>query len=225
MRMELTSSFQQTFPDGVFGALVAHACPNRLRAPAIEPERRRVETQLRERFPGNAIDADPIASAYAGYFRRFGARYLVVHQAKTVIGGRPIASASALVEAMFTAELGSLVLTSGHDLKALNEALLVDVAQPGDTYTKLSGKEQALRAGDMVVRDAEGIIASVVHGPDHRTRIRDDTAAVLFGAWCPRGIPPETVDAHLLTLAGLLRREWPEATVGAPRILAATTGG
>lgn len=225
MRIELSPAFQDTFPDGVFGALVAHACSNRLRAPAIEPERRTVETQLRERFPENAIDADPIASAYAGYFRRFGTRYPVVHQAKTVIDGRPIASASALVEAMFTAELGSLVLTSGHDLNTLREALLVDVARAGETYTKLSGKEQTLRAGDMVVRDAEGIIASVVHGPDHRTRIRVDTAAALFGAWCPQGIPPATVEAHLRALAGLLRREWPEATVEAPRILTATTGG
>ena len=73
----------------------------------------------------------------------------------------------------------------------------------------------------MVVRDATGIIASVVHGPDHRTRIGEDTTAALFGAWCPRGIPPSTVEAHLLMLAGLLRREWPGAVVEAPRVLRA----
>jgi DNA/RNA-binding domain of Phe-tRNA-synthetase-like protein len=221
MRIEITQAFREAFPDGVFGALVARECSNRPRARAIDSDRRDVEAQLRERFRAQAIDADPVAAAYAAYFRRFGGRYPVAHQAKAVIGGRDIASASALVEAMFTAELASLVLTSGHDLKALDGALRVDVARGGELYTKLSGKEQALRAGDMFVRDTTGIIASVVHGPDHRTRIGDDTTAALFGAWCPRGIPPSTVQAHLLMLAGLLRREWPGAIVEAPLILRA----
>ena len=225
MQIELTPAFQSAYHDGVWGALIARGCPNRPSATAIGADRRKVESQLRERFAENAIDVDPIAVAYAGYFRRFGGRYPVVHQAKTVIGGHAIASASALVEAMFVAELGSLVLTSGHDLSVLHDALRVDVARAGDTYTKLSGKAQTLREGDMVVRDASGIIASVFYGPDQRTRIRDDTTAVLFGAWSPKGIPPVTVEAHLLMLAGLLRREWPDATVEAPRILRAAAAG
>jgi DNA/RNA-binding domain of Phe-tRNA-synthetase-like protein len=219
MRIELTPQFRGAFPDGVFGALLAHDCVNRPRATAIGPDQRRIETRLRDRYPGSAIDADPVAAAYAGYFRRFGGRYPVLHQARTILAGRPIESASALVEVMFTAELDSLVLTSGHDLRALSGSLCVDVTQAGDIYTKLSGKEQALRPGDMVVRDADGIIASVCHGPDLRTRLREDSAAALFGAWCPRGIPAETVEAHLATLAGLLRWEWPGATVDAPLIL------
>jgi DNA/RNA-binding domain of Phe-tRNA-synthetase-like protein len=219
MRIEFTPAFHAAFPDGVFGALIAHGCANRPRATAIGPDQRGVETGLRNRFPGNAIDADPVAAVYASYFRRFGGRYPVVHQAKTILAGRPIESASALVEVMFTAELDSLVLTSGHDLRALNGSLHVDVARAGETYTKLSGKEQALRPGDMVVRDAGGVIASVVYGPDLRTRISEDSTAALFGAWCPQGIPAEAVEAHLATLAGLLRREWPGATVDVPQIL------
>jgi DNA/RNA-binding domain of Phe-tRNA-synthetase-like protein len=225
MRIELTPAFHKAFPEGVFGALIARGCANRPRTTAIDADRRMVETRLRERFPENAIDGASLASAYAGYFRRFGSRYPVVHQAKTIIAGHPIASDSALVEVMFTAELDSLVLTSGHDLPSLQDPLSVDVAGAGDTYTKLSGKEQRLRAGDMVVRDATGIIASVLYGPDHRTRIRDGTTAALFGAWCPQGIAPSTVEAHLLTLAALLRREWPEATVDAPSIVHAAPAG
>ena len=225
MRIELTQAFQTACPEGVWGALIVRGCPNRPRAAAIDADRRTVESQLRERFSGNAIDAVPIAAAYAGYFRRFGGRYPVVHQARTVIGGRPIASASALVEAMFIAELDSLVLTSGHDLGALREPLRVDVARAGETYTKLSGKDQALREGDMVARDASGVIASVFYGPDQRTRIRDDTGAALFGAWCPQGVPPAAVEAHLATLGALLRREWPDAVVEPPRILGIAAGG
>jgi len=88
---------------------------------------------------------------------------------------------------MFTAELDSLVLTSGHDLRALRIPLVVDVAVAGDAYTTLSGKDRMLRAGDMIVRDAEGIIASVAYGPDDRTRLRPDTDAAPFRRLVPRG--------------------------------------
>jgi DNA/RNA-binding domain of Phe-tRNA-synthetase-like protein len=135
-----------------------------------------------------------------------------------VLAGRPIESPVALVEAMFTAELDSLVLTSGHDLDTLQGPLRVDASRDGDAYTKLSGKPQTLRPGDMVVRDAAGIIACVVHGPDHRTRLRPETTATLFGAWCPVDLTAAVVRAHLATLARLIRLEWPDASVDPVRV-------
>lgn len=219
MRIELTPAFQTAFSDGVFGVLAVRNCPNRPRAAALVPDQREVEARLRDRFPDQAMNADPIAVAYATYFRRFGERYPVVHQAKTVLAGRPIESPSALVAAMFTAELDSLVLTSGHDVTALQCALRVDIAQAGEAYTKLSGKAQSLRAGDMIVRDGEGIIASVLYGPDQRTRLREDSDDALFCAWCPLGVPVAAVEEHLGMLAALVRREWPEGVVEDPEIL------
>ena len=219
MRIELSPAFQAAFPDGIFGALVARNCPNRLEAERVHVDEGAAEARLRERFPGEAIVADPIARAYAGYYHRHGGRYPVVHQARSILAGQRIGSASVLVEVLFTAELSSLVLTSGHDLHALAGPLLVDAARNGETFTRLSGKEQALKPGDMVVRDAEGVIACVVHGPDFRTRLRAGSDAVLFGAWCPTGVPGAVVDVHLSTLAQLLLKEWPGATVEAPRIL------
>jgi DNA/RNA-binding domain of Phe-tRNA-synthetase-like protein len=217
--IRLTDVFRSAFPIGIFGALTAQGCANRPRPVALAEEQRAVESRLRARVGAGSVDSDLIAGAYALYFRRYGGRYPVVHQAKTVLAGRSIESPSALVEAMFTAELDSLVLTSGHDLRSLVWPLSVDVAREGEVYTRISGKEQALRPGDMVVRDGGGIIASVFHGPDFRTRVQPDTDAALFGAWCPTGIPATAVDAHLGRLAWLLNLEWPEATIGAPLVL------
>ncbi len=220
MEIDVTPAFHATFPEGMFGALIVRGCPNRSRASLLQAEQRAVEESLRARFPGDTIEAHPVARAYAGYFKRFGARYPVVHQAKTILAGRSIESPSALVAAMFTAEVDSLVLTSGHDLYVLAGSLRVDVTRGGDLYTKISGKEQALRPGDMIVRDAEGIIASVLYGPDFRTRLRPESTAALFGAWAPVGLSVAAVEAHLETLGRLLRREWPAAVVESPRILA-----
>lgn len=224
MLIDLTPEFRAALPEGIFGALIVRRCANRSRPVSLQTEQRAVEQALRARFPCDSIDAHPISRAYAGYFKRFGARYPVVHQAKTILSGRPIQSPSALVEVMFTAEVDSLVLTSGHDLDVLNGSLRVDVAREGDLYTKISGKEQALKPGDMVVRDDEGIIASVLYGPDFRTRLRQESRTALYGAWAPIGLTVAAVEAHLETLSRLLRREWPEAAVEPPRILAAAIG-
>lgn len=217
--VELTDAFRAAFPEGLFGLLVVARCPNRARATALDGALREIEGALRTRYPGDAIDADPIARAYAAHFRRYGARYPVVHQAKTILSGRPIESPSALVTAMFAAEVQSLVLTSGHDPGALRGPLRVDVSVDGDGYTRLSGRDQRVRAGDMVVRDDDGIIASVIHGPDRRTRLRGDSTAAMFGAWCPGGVAAEAVRNHLSSLAGLVRLEWPEAEVEPPRLV------
>jgi DNA/RNA-binding domain of Phe-tRNA-synthetase-like protein len=110
------------------------------------------------------------------------------------------------------------------DLDALAGTLRVDVAEDGDAYTKLSGKAQTLKPGDMIVRDAEGVIASVLYGPDFRTRLRAESSAALFAAWCPTGLDAAMVEAHLETLTRLLRREWPEVVIEAPRIVSAEAG-
>jgi DNA/RNA-binding domain of Phe-tRNA-synthetase-like protein len=219
MEVALSPQFQEAFPDGIFGALIVGACPNRPRASALSASKRAVESGLRTRWAREPIEADPVARAYAAYFKRYGQRYPVTHQARTVLGGRPIEGPSALVDAMFAAEIDTLILTSGHDLDVLSGALLVDVGRAGERYTKINGKDQAIAPGDMVVRDAAGVIASVIHGPDFRTRLRETSQAALFGAWCPAGIGMDVAVRHLAALAALLRLEWPEAAIGSPQIL------
>jgi DNA/RNA-binding domain of Phe-tRNA-synthetase-like protein len=199
--------------------LVARRCANRPQAAGLGAALRAIEAAVRARGADGGLDADPVGRAYVPHFKRFGGRYPVVHQAKTVASGRSIESPSALVTAMFAAEVESLVLTSGHDPETLRGPLRVDVSADGDVYTKLSGKAQPLRAGDMVVRDDDGIIASVIYGPDHRTRLRGESASAMFGAWCPAGVAPAAVAAHLTELARLVRLEWPDAEIEPPRVL------
>jgi DNA/RNA-binding domain of Phe-tRNA-synthetase-like protein len=221
MDITLAPEFTTAFPDGVFGALVARGCVNRSRPLTLDVSRRAVEERLRARFASLPVEHDGVARHYVEYFRRWGQRYPVAHQAKTVLAGQPIQSPSALVEAMFIAEIDTLVLTSGHDLERLEGMLRVGVAGGDERYTKINGKEQALKAGDMTVWDARGAIACVLYGPDQRTRMGEATRAALFGAWCPVGLTRDIVAAHLDGLAALVRLEWPDALIDAPRILTA----
>jgi DNA/RNA-binding domain of Phe-tRNA-synthetase-like protein len=71
------------------------------------------------------------------------------------------------------------------------------VATGAERYTMLNGREQTLKAGDMLMADGEGIISSVLYGPDQRTRITPGTRDVLFAVYAPAGIGEAAVRQHL----------------------------
>ena len=65
--------------------------------------------------------------AYAAYYERFNKTYHVQLQLESVaLKGKSIPRVSALVEAMFMAELENLLLTAGHDLDVVQ-------GRPGST--------------------------------------------------------------------------------------------
>ncbi len=91
--------------------------------------------------------------------------------------------------------------------------LTLDVARGDERYTLLRGEEQTLKPGDMFVSDAQGVISSILYGPDQRTQITPATQRVIFTAYAPPGLAPETVAAHLRTLLDNVRLIAPEAEV------------
>jgi DNA/RNA-binding domain of Phe-tRNA-synthetase-like protein len=106
---------------------------------------------------------------------------------------------------MFVAELKNQLLTAGHDLAAVRPPVTVGVALGNERYTTLNGWDQILKAGDMFMADCEGVISSVLYGPDRRTRITPETSAVLFAVYAPAGIGETAVRQHLEDIrAGVL---------------------
>ena len=114
---------------------------------------------------------------------------------------------------MFTAELDSLLLTAGHDLHALQPPIVLDRSQADERFVGLGGREQVVRAGDMLMRDQAGIISAVLYGPDQHTRLADGTRRALFTTYAPAGIAPEHVLRHLDHLSALVRLAAPGAEV------------
>ncbi len=49
----------------------------------------------------------------------------------------------------------------------------------------------------MMIRDGEGIISSIIYGPDQRTQITAQTRNVIFTTYAPSGISEEAVANHL----------------------------
>ena len=221
----LTEKLRKAYPGAMVGILGIHGLVNPDLDTALQDRAAQVQAQIRARFAGTdrtQLVAIPSLQAYASYYKRFGKTYHVQLQLESVLfKGKSIAGPSAIVQAMFMAELKNQLLTAGHDLERVQADIVVDVSLGTESYTLLSGGEQTLKAGDMFIRDEESILSSIIHGPDQRTRITSETRAILFTVYAPPGIPKAEVKAHLADLEANVRVFSPQAVVETREVFAA----
>jgi DNA/RNA-binding domain of Phe-tRNA-synthetase-like protein len=172
-----------------------------------------LEAELRARFSDRQeLRALETLQTYKAYYKRFKKTYHVQMQLESVaLKGKPIPSVAALVEAMFIAELRNQLLTAGHDLDVVQPRVKVDVAQGDEQYVRINGQEQVLKKGDMFIADTEGILSSIIYGPDRRTQIRPETQRALFTVYGVPGITEQAMLQHLQDIEANVRLVAPEA--------------
>ena len=197
--LQVSEMWRQSFPGASVGLLVLDQVSNPTFSEALEAQKRAVEQDLREKFVDRqSLVNNPVMCAYAGYYKKFAKTYHVQQQLESVVfKGRRIPTVAGLVEAMFMAELNSGLLTAGHDWQALQQPLTLDVTGPDEQYVLMNGKLQAVKAGDMRINDAAGIISSIIYGPDQRTCILSSTQKVAYVVYAPAGIGQDSVFQHL----------------------------
>src|SRR5579859_2556106 len=214
-RVEVAPGWLRHFPGAHVGMLALEGVTNPSSNEALERRVHDIEAALRARYAGYQrprLAALPVMQAYQRHYRNFGQTYHVLRQLETVtLKSKPLSSPSALVLAMFAAELDSLLLTAAHDVDALEPPIVIDASIEGERFVGIGDREQSLHAGDMLMRDAAGIISAVIYGPDERTRLQPGTRRVLFTTYAPADIDPRMVRAHLGEIAELVRLVSPDA--------------
>ena len=75
----------------------------------------------------------------------------------------------------------------------------------------MGGRERILPPGDMFLSDREGILSSILYGPDDRTAVTAETTRVLYTVYGVPSLPAEDVRAHLEEIGELVRILSPEA--------------
>ena len=214
---EVTSAWKSAFPEAHAGVLVMRDVINPAHHAELEKHKTELEEGLRSQFSGRdraAMSNLPLLQAYNTYYRRFKKTYHVQLQLESIAWkGRSIPSVSALVEAMFMAEMKNMLLTAGHDLDILHLPLTLDISKGTESYTLLRGDEQVLKAGDMMIGDGMGIVSSIVYGPDQRTQITDGTRNVAFTVYAPPGINEQAVAQHLQDIQEYVMIIAPQAQV------------
>lgn len=222
---EVTTAWKSAFPDAHAGVLVMREVTNPPRHPALEQQKTELEEHLRAHFSGQdrtALLSDPILQAYSNYYKQFKKTYHVQLQLESIgWKGKSIPSVSALVECMFMAEVKNRLLTAGHDLDVLRLPLTLNVSNGSERYTLMRGEEQVLKPGDMFIRDQEGVISSIIYGPDKRTQITPNTHNVIFTVYAPAGIEKSSIEQHLEAIRDYVKLIAPQSTVELLRVYAA----
>jgi len=207
--IELSINWKEALPESGIGLLAVKNAPNQKDHPDLKSARKELENQLRSKYGSmdrKSLRETPVFAAYDAFYRPFKKSYHVQLQLESVVfKDKSIFSPSALVACMFMAELETGLLTAAHDLSVLELPLAADIAVGNETYQRLDGSQQTLKEGDMYIRDQEGILSSVIYGPDQRTQIHLGTDQAVFTTYGPTGISNIVIQEQLEILGSYIR--------------------
>ena len=223
--VSVTDEWQTAHPGAVIGVLELSGVENSDPPLSLDDRKREIEARLRERYRGwsrRDFLSLPVMSAYERYYKRFDKTYHVQLQVESIVlKGKELPRVSPLVDSNFMAEVDTLVLTAGHDVAKLQGPVVIDVSREEDQITQMNGVSRAIRARDMIMRDANGVSCSIIYGQDSRSPISPDTSHVLYVAYAPPGVPAEAVDAQLWSIEANIRLFASEALVEQRRLISA----
>ncbi len=220
-----TDAWRTSHPGALIGLLELSGLENRGSSARLNAHKREVELRLREHYQGftrKDFLSLPVLAAYDQYYTRFHKTYHVQLQLESIVlKGKQLPDVSPAVDANFMAEVETLVLTAGHDGQKLNGPIWMDVSRAGEEMTQMNGAVKGLRAGDMVMRDAEGIGCSIIYGQDARSPIMPESTHVLYVAYAPAGVAEDVVESQLRGIEANIRLFSGDATVEQHRLLRA----
>jgi DNA/RNA-binding domain of Phe-tRNA-synthetase-like protein len=217
LSISATDEWRNAHPGAAIGLLELAGVENERSSSSLEQRKRETEAHLRERYGGFTRQdflALPVMSAYEQYYKRFNKTYHVLLQVESIVlKGKSLPDVLPLVDANFTAEVETFVLTAGHDVAKLRGPISIDVSAEGDAMTQMNGANKVIRGGDMIMMDAGGICCSIIYGQDNRSPISTGTSRVLYVAYAPAKVPPELVENQLRKIEENIRLFSPTVVV------------
>ena len=221
--ISVSKEWKAAYPGCFFGLLAMEGLENTETCPGLDGKRQDLENFLGLKHAGKSrkdLLSDGKYAAYEAYFRRFGQGYPVLHQLESVaLKGKPISSPSAVVSAMFMAELENGLLTAGHDLARIRLPLVLGSATGEETYDAIGGRPRVLQKGDMFLADRAGVLSSVLYGPDNGSFITKGTTEVLFTVYGVPGIPALDLQGHLEKIEALVRIVCPKVSTRVKEVI------
>lgn len=213
--IEISAAWRSAHPGAALGVLAMGDIQIPGHSTQLDQKKIALESQLRDIYGDkdrSSILEIPAMQAYTAYYKRFKKTYHLLLQLESIAHkNRSIPQGSALVQAMFMAELSSLLLTAGHDLSHIEAPIQLDSCRGDEVYTLLRGDSVTCKPGDMATSDQQGVFCSVIYGQDLRTRITNDTQNVLYVVYVPAGIKSEVIVLHLEDLEHNVKLSFPDS--------------
>lgn len=225
LSISMTNELRADHPGAVIGLLELSNVDNSRLSHELDGVKRETEERLRGRYAGFSRQdfiSIPIMAAYQKYYKRFTKTYHVLLQLESIVlKGKSLPSVSPLVDANFTAEVDTLILTAGHDVDKLIPPVFMDVSKSGDSIVRMNGAPKEMEAGDMIMCDATGVVCSILYGQDNVSPITSATTHALYVAYAPAGVPAEAVENHLRMIEENVRVFCPAAVIEQSQLIQA----
>ena len=220
-----TEEWRTAHPGATIGLLELSGLENTRSSSRLSERKREIEADLRERYKGFTRQdflALPVMAEYDRYYTRFNKTYHVQLQLESIVlKGKRLPDVSPAVDANFMAELETLILTASHDSQKVRGPIVIDVSRESEQMTQMNGAPKAIRSGDMIMRDADGICCSIIYGQDARSPISPETSRVLYVAYAPAGVAADAVERQLRGIEENLRLFSADVVVEQHRLLTA----
>jgi DNA/RNA-binding domain of Phe-tRNA-synthetase-like protein len=202
------NSIIEKYPDAHFGVLVFKDFEPKntggfaaLRDSEVEAIRGGYADYDRSSF----LQTEPVCH-YVRFYKRFKKTYHVLNQFETVVlKGAAIPDAHPFIRALFLTEIKDMLLIACHDLDGMERPLFIGAAEGGERYTGAAGQEIELKPGDIFMRDAKGVIVSIIYGQCLRTRVKEDTRNAMFLIDGVPGLSKEAINAGLQDILKYVR--------------------
>jgi len=223
--IKVSNNWRTSHPGGAAAILTMGIDRQQKNTAALDRKKETLEKELREKYQGiprAEMRAMPVMDAYTQYYKRYKKTYHLLLQLDSICNkGKSIPHVDPLVQAMFMAELDTLLLTAGHDLDRISGQINLDSAAGDETYSLINGETATCKPGDMVTTDAQGVFCSIIYGQDQRTQITPQTEHVIYVVYVPPGVERLQIENHLQELETNVRLAFPGARNTSREIISA----
>lgn len=151
---------------------------------------------------GQTEDRIRRVAAFDAYFAGQGLRSPLGGQIE-MVRSKGLPSGNVLVQALLLSETSTGLLMGAQDASSVRGTLVCDRAKAGESFRGMR-REVRCRPDEIVLRDEEGIIASLLQGPDHRTRLTPETKDVVFFIFSVPGITAADIQEGTEAVRSLL---------------------
>ncbi|WP_300464422.1 phenylalanine--tRNA ligase beta subunit-related protein [Desulfobacula sp.] len=215
--ISVSNQWRQAFPGAHIGMLLMGNMDNRKRSTPLDELKKDLVFALRSKYDGYSradLLKTQVLRAYKAYYRNFGKTYHIQLQLESILHkGKSLPNVSPLVDANFAAEMETFLLSAGHDADRLCSPVRIGKSHGTEAFIQINGSKKTLKANDMVMTDAKGVVCTVIYGQDQRTPISPNTRRALYVTYVPPGIETASVATHLETIKKNIILFAPDAAV------------
>ena len=198
INFSISPVYEARYPGVAFGLTLIEGCKPLTDNEGFDQHKRKFLRKMRKREM--LVQISQRIDTYDRFFQSFGYECpLPQHLKRTINSGFP--RYNLMVDAHFMAEMCAGILVAVTDYDRVEGALLLDVAQEGETAAGMGGRQFTMKEREIVLRDEKDIICVLCQGADEKTRVRDNTANVLFYSYAIPGIDATYLNEGLTVAA------------------------